>query len=512
MTNSPPEVNFLLYPRVGEDGSFPPQVNRAIAEAPELRSRRTVFGPRWVWDGDSITINGITANTAGQDRSKSWTAELARLSLGRIDYIYNAAVSGYRLDQMLARFDDFVAPQQPDVVFLTAGTNDVGQGRSLEAFMADVVAYYEKCRAIGAQLVIGAIWPTSSNSPSGRPATSRLWNLSIYNWARNNGVTMVPWERLADPDTGGWPTGWSSDSIHPGNLDSYAQIGKFAWDILKHKVGSEAVRRATVTGADALSNGFFTQLTSYLPPNLTNGVATTGTGTLPAGTYSYKYTSRTFYGESLPSVERQVTLSATGQITITNSTISGARGYRIYRKAPGDTTWKYLTYSSVGTNTTFVDDGSYIPGVDAPTVSTAQVPTGLTAGSSTLHQLGPVTFTEPGIRGRIYRAMPYESGSTGPNDYFGVNVVAGEIYEASCLIRTSGDSEGMFAIRFRDAANANLTQVYLARDRMPNGFGLAHGRVVVPPTATLARVSFECVDSTAVGYADFAEAAFRKIA
>lgn len=505
-----------LPARLGEgelSATYGPTAQAASAplKAAFAPARRAVYGSRCVYDGDSISINGISATDGNQDRSRSWTSEMARLSMGRIRYVYNAAVSGYRIDQVLARFDAFVAPQTPDLVILTAGTNDIRQSRTMAQWKADLIAYFEKCKTIGADLIVGAIWPSDDNAA--HAATARLWNTDLYTWAAANSVQVLPWDTLADPITGGWPAGWSGDLLHPGLLDSYAVIGKLGWQSVEPKAGPPAVRRAVSNGADSLPNGFFTTLTAPMAaPNLSAGTADTTSGTLPAGTYSYKYTARTFWGESLPSTERSVTLSAVGKITITNGTVSGSRGYRVYRKGPSDTTWKFITYLSVSTTTSFVDDGSIVAGADMSGVDTSPVPTGLVSGSTTPHQIGPVTTTEAGVRGRILRVLPLDGSTSFPNDHYAIPVVAGEVYSISALVRTTGTAEAVFGVRFRNSAVVNIGQVYVARDRMINGWGLAHLTFTVPPNAVTARVSFEQADGTSTGYAEFAEVRFDKVA
>jgi hypothetical protein len=431
--------------------------------------------------------------------------------MGRIRYVYNAGVAGTRIDQMLAKFDTVVAPQKPDVVVLTAGTNDIGQGRTMAQWLADLNSYLAKVQKLGAQLIVGAIWPSDTNDPVNRSATARTWNTELYKWAAENNVQVLPWDTLCDPFTGGWPTGWSSDGLHPGLLDSYAQIGKLGWNTVSPRVGTPNLRRAISNGADNLPNGFFSLTAAQAPPNLTAGTSSTASGTLPAGTYSYKYTSRTYWGESLPSAERQVTLAGTGNITITNSTVSGSRGYRVYRKAPGDTTWKYLTYLSTSTTTTFNDTGALTATTDISNTDTSRYPTGLIGGSSSVHTIGPVTTTEAGIRGNIFRILPYESTTNFPNDYYQLNVTPGDTYSMSALVRSTGTAEAVFVARFRDGSNVTVGQVYVARDRMTNGWGLAHVQFVVPPNAATVRIGFELADGTSTGYGEFAEVQFRKI-
>jgi len=493
-----------------------PKLDKAEAVATYAPARRAVYGPRWVFDGDSITWNGLATVLGNQDRSRSWTSEMARLSMGRIRYVYNAAVPGYRVDQILARFDTYVAPQDPDVVLLTIGTNDIGAARSMALWLADIQSYYDKCKAIGADLVLGAIWPTDATDVALRGATTRTWNTALYAWANANNVQVIQWDTLADPITGGWPAGWSPDNLHPSTAGSvaYPTIGKFGWQSVEPKTGPPNIRRAVMNGADGLANGLLASLVAPLAaPNLTAGTADTASGTLPAGDYSYKYTSRTYWGESLPSAERLVTLGATGRITITNQnlTSSGARGYRVYRKAPGDATWKYLTTLTPSTTTSFTDDGTLVPGADMAGVDTSPYPTGLAVGSTSFKTIGPVITTEPGVKGNIFRLLPNESGTgTAPNDYFAVTVAAGEVWSASALVRASGSAEPVFVVRLRNGANALMGSIIISRDRSINGWGLAHHQITIPADAVTARVSVELSDNSA-GYAEFAEVQFRKI-
>lgn len=471
---------------------------------------KAVYGPRWVFDGDSITINGIATTETTQDRGASWTTELARQSFGRIKLIYNAAISGQRTDQALGRFDTYVAPNNPDVVFLTAGTNDVGAARDMSAWLADIEAYRQKCVAIGAKLIVGSIWPSDNNNPAGRSAISRTWNNALYAWAESHNVQYVPWERLANPTTGGWPTGWSSDGLHPTLLDGYTTIGKFAWDFLEPRTGSPAVRRAVSNGADAIPNGFFTAGSNVPTPTLSAGTPTTGTGTLPAGEYSYKFTSRTYWGESIPSAAQAVTLSDVGQITIPYATATGARGFRVYRKGPSDSDWKYLTYISSALSGSFIDNGSFTAGANISGVATGFIPTGLTVGSATLKNLGQAFFTEPGVRGNIYRMYPYETGTGSPNDHFAIAVTPGDVYEVSALIRTNGNAEGAIVARFRDATT-NFAQSVVAKGRLVNSFGLAHAKFTIPAGTVTLRLSFELTNSADGGYLDVAEVSVTKV-
>jgi len=480
-------------------------------------ARDTVLGQRWIFDGDSVTINGVFTGGGNQDRSASWTTELAALSLGRINYVYNAAVAGQRSDERLAAFDTAVAPRKPDVVFLTVGTNDVAQGVAMSTWLTNLDAYLAKCQAIDAALVIGAIWPTDQTSVlPNRQALNLAWNTALYVWGETNGVTVVPWDRLADPLTGGWPTGWSTDQIHPTLLDSYSRIGKFAWEFLQPKVGpGPGVRRAVINSEGLLPNGFFIPLGSVTAvPAGRSATASTSAGTLPAGTYSYKVTGRSFFGEGLPSAEFTATLSGVGQISVAASTPSGARGINIYRKGPGDSDWRFMWYMANGTSP-WVDDGSVAPSAVITGVDTSAAPTGLVHGTANVHSIdGPWIFSEPGIRGNIIR-LRKNLAAAADNDYVWANVTPGQVIEGSCLMRGTADGRALIGFRFRAGANdsgAAAGQVY-AYNQVPTAgaWRLLHLRTTVPAGAATARFSFELAEGT-LSYIDIAEARLAVVA
>lgn len=399
------------------------------------------LGARWVFDGDSITIGSIVtvANASTQDRGKSWTTTLAGLSGGRIDMIRNAAVSGQASASILARFDTTVAPYKPDVVFATIGTNDVGTSVSFASWKANIEAYWEKTKAIGARLILGAIWPTDMTTPSGRGATVRSWNAWLYEWAQSKGIVVVPWERLADPATGGWPSGWSSDNLHPGQGSTYTSIAHFAWEYLEPLVGVSNLVSPVINGGDLLVNGLFLSETAALAtPAPSSTTPSTGSGSLAAGTYQYKVTAKRYSGESAASTTVSATLAGTGNIAITlpNGVPSGNRGFRFYRKGPSDTDFLYIGYVAAGTYT-FTDDGTATPGTALDASAPTGDPSNISLGNSKSHARGGGIRTDARFRGKVFRVTPIEDGSVGTTaDYFAVSTgfAAGDIIEASIKI------------------------------------------------------------------------------
>lgn len=485
-------------------------IGKALVRATNAADVRAVtgdcLGPRWVFDGDSITLGSIGSDSLSQDRARSWVAEMAGRSLGRINVVRVAAVSGHRSDQRLAAFATDVVPYTPDVVMLTIGTNDIGQSVAMSTWLDNLDDYLVACRGIGATLVIGEVWPTKQSS--GRRDTVNAWNTALHEWASDNNILVVPWTRLSDPATGGWLSGWSSDDIHPTLQDAASQIGQFGFHAVESNLGPPvAVRRAVGNFDSALSNGFAVTLNSVLGvPGSRSATASTSSGTLPAGTYSYKVTGRNYWGEGLPSAEFTATLSGDGHIDVAATTPSGARGVNIYRKGAGDSDWMFVHYTANGTSP-WTDDGSATLGAAISGIDTSAAPTGLVHGTSNLRSIdGPWLLTESGVRGNIMRLRRNDTPAA-DNDYFWVNVSPGQVVDFSCLVRAATDGEPTVALRWKSGAGntgSDVGALYIWRQRViADTWRLVHLQATVPSGVASVRTGFE-LDSS-LSWLDIAE-------
>lgn len=104
--------------------------------------------------------------------------------------------------------------------------------------------------------------------------------------------------------------------------------------------------------------------------NVTRPLITSGiedVGTLSAGTYSYKVTALNALGETLPSGNQDVVITATHGVTITWDPIPNAINYKVYGRQ-GE--YKYIATTAL---TTYTDDGSITVGADAPDLDTTGV-------------------------------------------------------------------------------------------------------------------------------------------
>jgi hypothetical protein len=411
---------------------------------------RTVLGPRVVFLGDSITIGDVTYDSVNgnQNNATAWPTYAVASSSGAMSFYRNAGIAGQRSDQMLARFDTDVTPYAPDVVVLTSGTNNVLQGTTLAAWQTDVQAFVAECGEIGARPVFGAIYPNASNA-----ATIATWNAWLYDYAAGLNIPVIPFDRLADPATGGWPATWTADGTHPTLLNAPRLIGEFAWSYLAPLYGPPALKRAFANGMDSLTNGFFTTAGASTAAPTGSATNSTASGTLPAGTYSYKATARSYFGESLPSAEISSTLSGVGTVTVTVNQVTGQRGHNLYRKAPGDSNWYLVAQTTNSTgNSTFTDSGAYTPGAALVGTDTSNPAAGVNNGAASYFASGFGVGTDAAIRGKYLRITPYTTNTDGYVNLSPTNLtmVPDEVWEVSALMRSN------------DLAKSTLRMVWLA--------------------------------------------------
>jgi lysophospholipase L1-like esterase len=80
--------------------------------------------------------------------------------------VLNRGVNGERSDQIAARFDRDVLANQPDVVVIIAGVNDVYQGRPNDHVKTQLAAMYSRAREAKIRVVAGTIIPYNTATPA----------------------------------------------------------------------------------------------------------------------------------------------------------------------------------------------------------------------------------------------------------------------------------------------------------------------------------------------------------
>lgn len=192
----------------GSDWSVPAPAKASLDAlyATTAAVRVAPLGNRWVTLGDSITAGGA-AGTQGD----AWPKYAALISQQKFRVVKNAGVSGNTSAQARARIATDVLPHKPQGCTVLVGTNDIAMGVPMATWQENVQGIVAELRANGIAPVLITLPPRT-----GGAATLNLWNTWLRRYASEQGIPLVDfYGLLADPLTGDWKAGYSSDDVHP---------------------------------------------------------------------------------------------------------------------------------------------------------------------------------------------------------------------------------------------------------------------------------------------------------
>lgn len=214
--------------------------------------------------GDSIDIGSDDATYLAN--SGSWFSRACVASGQKMRFLRNAGVAGNTTAQCLARFDADVTAHDPAVAVIGGGvTNDQGNGVSTATTRANIVAMVAAARVAGIRPVLRNCPPVDTagtgafNTTALRRAAVDAHNAWLALYAASEGIPLIDIHRpLVDPATGGYKSGYTSDSVHP----TAAATAIVASDVASHLpamfIGEPYLPRSIADGANILTNGVFT--------------------------------------------------------------------------------------------------------------------------------------------------------------------------------------------------------------------------------------------------------------
>ncbi len=166
----------------------------------------------------------------------------------------SAGVDGNTSAQILTRLQADCLDKQPDIVILNAGSNDAAAGVSLATYRTNMTTMINAIRATGAALVV--VSPPPRNGMTTSISQYANW-LGAY--CRQVGIPFVDaYALFANPDTGEWLNGYSTDGVHP-NGKGYRLLCAEIANVIAGFVAASPPRLTTYR-ADALNllaNGTF---------------------------------------------------------------------------------------------------------------------------------------------------------------------------------------------------------------------------------------------------------------
>lgn len=206
--------------------SMLPVLEQAVDPPSKTQQKlRTGEAVRVVCFGDSVT--GVYYHTG----SRRAYADMLQIALTRIApdsqvEVINAGISGHTTADALNRIERDVLAHKPDLVTVMFGLNDMVRV-PLEDYRANIETIVERCRDIGADLVLAT--PNNVINSDSRP-TAKLIDYCdvVREVARQQNVRLCDCYREFDAFRAHDHFDWRllmSDAIHP-NMDGHEQIAR----------------------------------------------------------------------------------------------------------------------------------------------------------------------------------------------------------------------------------------------------------------------------------------------
>lgn len=194
-------------------------------------SRR--HGNRTIFIGDSITAASGGGAFQSMFWGPGWVYAATFAARGSVQLLWNAGISGNTTTQMSARFAADVVANNPDVVVILGGTNDVpgvtAGTTPLATVRSNLQSMVSASRAAGILPVLCLIPPRADTAPNA--ASVQRINAMIRSLAQQNDVTVVDfYSVLVNPSNGGYASGLSGDGIHPSASGMTVMANKFLAD------------------------------------------------------------------------------------------------------------------------------------------------------------------------------------------------------------------------------------------------------------------------------------------
>ncbi len=197
----------------------PPVVDRA-------RKKLIAGQPvRIVCFGDSVT--GVYYHTGSRRAYTDMLGIALRTSVGdaKVEMV-NAGISGHTTANGLTRIEKDVLSHKPDLVTVMFGLNDMTRV-SLDDYKANLKTIIEKCRGVGAEVVLAT--PNNVINTSSRPTDKLVKYCDVVREvAQEAGVTICDTYQQLSGVRAHDPFGWRllmSDSIHP-NMAGHKSIAE----------------------------------------------------------------------------------------------------------------------------------------------------------------------------------------------------------------------------------------------------------------------------------------------
>lgn len=232
--------------------------------------------------GDSITAQDINLSAGPSTSARGYLSHAQAQLRSRFLVLNNAGVGGNTYAQILARIQTDVIAFNPGYCIVQGGGNDVAQGRTAAAIIADLTSIFTLLKAYGIIAIATTILPTTSANDSTKKGVLHTVNNWIRDYARAHPwMILCDWyASVADPATGDPATNMTYDGItHPSQMGAYTLGTRLAQVLEQAAFIADPLPEANAESVYTLPNPRMTGNTAGVA-TATTVVPVTGTPTL----------------------------------------------------------------------------------------------------------------------------------------------------------------------------------------------------------------------------------------
>jgi lysophospholipase L1-like esterase len=163
--------------------------------------------------GDSLTAWAFAPGSWRATPAASWPNVLSQLDPD-LDLLSNAGVPGNTTSQMVARLKTDVLAYHPDVLFVMAGTNDLGRHWASSVTVSNVRTIIHRARSQGIEVVLLTI-PPNNRATSSQLRALRATNVALAQMAEAEGADVIDVYAVLVDSGGHLPAAYAArDRLH----------------------------------------------------------------------------------------------------------------------------------------------------------------------------------------------------------------------------------------------------------------------------------------------------------
>lgn len=192
----------------------------------------------------------------------------------------NKGIAGETTNDVLARMRRDIVNENPDVVYINIGTNNLRNATKLDTIKNDILKLVRMAMSTGATVLLGTVLPRNNIGGVGFTSQRNTDRLTLNAWIRTlptifgDDLVIADFSAIETSDNL-LPTTYSDDGVHPNSFGAYKIAKLVLVPLLKRLAGVSSLPRVYPGDYDASNDKYGNILTNS---DFTGTSGTIGTG------------------------------------------------------------------------------------------------------------------------------------------------------------------------------------------------------------------------------------------